>query len=51
MTDIVIQAKALGKQYTIGHQTENGHYVALGAQRRELRDPARGICTKVWYHT
>jgi hypothetical protein len=29
MPDIVIQAENLGKKYTIGHQTENGRYVAL----------------------
>jgi len=29
MSDIVIQAENLGKKYTIGHQAENGRYVAL----------------------
>ena len=29
MPDIVIQAENLGKKYTIGHQAENGRYVAL----------------------
>ena len=43
MTDIVIQAEALGKKYTIGHQTERNRDVALRAQGRELRNPARGI--------
>lgn len=50
MTDIVIQAENLGKKYTIGHQVENGRDVALRAQERELRDPAREICAKLWYH-
>jgi len=34
--DIVIQAEALGKQYTIGRQTERGHYVALRAVNAKL---------------
>jgi lipopolysaccharide transport system ATP-binding protein len=29
MSDIVIKAENLGKKYTIGHQAENGGYVAL----------------------
>ena len=29
MPDIVIQAENLGKKYTIGHQAENGRYMAL----------------------
>jgi len=29
MSDIVIKAENLGKKYTIGHQAENGRYVAL----------------------
>jgi len=29
MTDVVIKAENLGKKYTIGHQAENGRYVAL----------------------
>jgi lipopolysaccharide transport system ATP-binding protein len=29
MPDIVIKAENLGKQYIIGHQTENGRYLAL----------------------
>jgi lipopolysaccharide transport system ATP-binding protein len=29
MTDIVIKAENLGKKYVIGHQTENGPYLAL----------------------
>jgi len=41
--DIVIQAEALGKKYTIGHQAANSRYVALRARRRALRNPARGI--------
>ncbi|MGC9397279.1 MAG: nucleotidyltransferase domain-containing protein, partial [Anaerolineae bacterium] len=48
--DIVIQAENLGKKYTTGHQAENGHDVALPAQGRDLRDPARGIRAKLWYH-
>jgi hypothetical protein len=39
MTDIVIQAEHLGKKYTIGHQAENGHYVA----RRGEFEPNYGI--------
>ena len=50
MPDIVIQAENLGKKYTIGHQAENGRDVALRAQGRALRDPARGIRAKLWYH-
>jgi hypothetical protein len=48
--DIVIQAETPGKHDTIGHQAENGRAVALRAQGRALRDPARGVCAKVWYH-
>jgi len=29
MSDIVIQSEALGKKYIIGHQAENGRYLAL----------------------
>jgi ABC-type polysaccharide/polyol phosphate transport system ATPase subunit len=29
MSDIVIKAENLGKKYTIGHQSENGRYLAL----------------------
>src|SRR6266516_5126583 len=29
MSDIVIKAEGLGKKYVIGHQAENGRYVAL----------------------
>jgi lipopolysaccharide transport system ATP-binding protein len=29
MPDIVIKAENLGKKYVIGHQTENGPYLAL----------------------
>jgi hypothetical protein len=43
MPDIVIQAENLGKKYTTGHQAENGRDVALRAQGRALRGPARGI--------
>ncbi len=50
MSDIVIQAENLGKQYTIGHQAENGRYVALRTQKRALRNPARDIRAKLWYH-
>ena len=41
MTDVVIQAENLGKQYTTGHQTENGRYVAL---RDVLAQNARKLC-------
>jgi len=41
MSGIVIQAENLGKHYPTGHQAENGRYVALRAQGRALRDPAR----------
>ena len=49
--DIVIQAENLGKHYTTGHQAENGRDVALRAQGRARRDPAWGICAKLWYHS
>lgn len=29
MSDVIIRAENLGKKYTIGHQAENGRYVAL----------------------
>jgi lipopolysaccharide transport system ATP-binding protein len=29
MSDLVIKAENLGKKYVIGHQTENGPYLAL----------------------
>jgi hypothetical protein len=51
MTDVVIHAENLGKKYTIGHQAENGRYVALRTQGRALRDPARGVYAKLWYHS
>ena len=41
MPDIVIQAENLGKKYTIGHQAENGRYVAL---RDVLVNNARKLC-------
>ena len=44
MSDIVIKAENLGKKYTIGHQAENGGYVAL---RDVLMRNARGL----WYKT
>lgn len=44
MTDIAIRAEALGKKYTIGHQSENGRYVAL---RDVLMRNARGV----WHKT
>jgi len=43
VSDVVIQAEALGKHDTIGHQAENGRDVALRAQGRALRNPAREI--------
>ena len=50
MPDIVIQADNLGKHYATGHQAENGRAVAPRTQGRALRDPARGVCAKLWYH-
>jgi len=44
MSDIVIQAENLGKKYTIGHQTDNGRYMAL---RDVLMQNARSL----WYKT
>jgi lipopolysaccharide transport system ATP-binding protein len=44
MTDIVIKAENLGKKYTIGHQSENGRYLAL---RDVLVQNARSL----WYKT
>ena len=29
MSEVIIRAENLGKKYTIGHQVENGRYVAL----------------------
>jgi lipopolysaccharide transport system ATP-binding protein len=44
MTNIVITADNLGKKYTIGHQAENGRYVAL---RDVLMQNARSL----WHKT
>ncbi len=44
MSDVVIKAENLGKKYTIGHQAENGGYVAL---RDVLMQNARGL----WHKT
>jgi lipopolysaccharide transport system ATP-binding protein len=44
MSDIVIKAENLGKKYVIGHQAENGRYVAL---RDVLMQNARGL----WHKT
>jgi lipopolysaccharide transport system ATP-binding protein len=44
MSDIVIKAENLSKKYTIGHQSENGGYVAL---RDVLMQNARGF----WHKT
>ena len=44
MPDIVIKAENLGKKYTIGHQAENGRYLAL---RDVLMQSARGL----WHKT
>lgn len=44
MSDIVIKAENLGKKYVIGHQAENGRYVAL---RDVLVQNARSI----WHKT
>ena len=43
MSDIVIKAENLGKMYTIGHQDENGRYVAL---RDVLMHNARNLWNK-----
>jgi lipopolysaccharide transport system ATP-binding protein len=43
MPDIVIKAENLGKKYIIGHQAENGRYVAL---RDVLVQNARGLWRK-----
>jgi lipopolysaccharide transport system ATP-binding protein len=43
MSDIVIKAKNLGKKYVIGHQTENGPYLAL---RDVLMQNARSLWNK-----
>ncbi|MBW7881361.1 MAG: ABC transporter ATP-binding protein [Caldilineaceae bacterium] len=44
MSDVVIRAEKLGKKYTIGHQAENGRYVAL---RDVLVQNARAV----WHRT
>jgi lipopolysaccharide transport system ATP-binding protein len=44
MSDIVIKAENLGKRYTIGHQSENGRYLAL---RDVLVQNARSL----WHKT
>ena len=43
MNDIVIKAENLGKMYTIGHQAENGRYIAL---RDVLMHNARNLWNK-----
>jgi lipopolysaccharide transport system ATP-binding protein len=43
LSDIVIRAEGLGKQYIIGHQAERGGYTAL---RDVLVQNARGLWTK-----
>jgi len=43
MSSIVIKAENLGKKYTIGHQAENGRYVAL---RDVLMHNARTLWNK-----
>jgi len=43
MNDTVIKAENLGKMYTIGHQGENGRYLAL---RDELMQKARTLWNK-----
>lgn len=44
MSDVVIKAENLGKKYTIGHQAENGRYVAL-------RDVLVHNAKSLWYKT
>lgn len=43
MSDVVIKAEGLGKKYVIGHQAENGSYVAL---RDVVMHNARGLWQK-----
>jgi len=43
MSDIVIKAESLGKKYVIGHQAENGPYLAL---RDVLMQNARTLWNK-----
>lgn len=44
MSDVVIKAENLGKKYTIGHQAENGRYMAL-------RDVLVHNAKSLWYKT
>ena len=44
MSDIVIKAENLGKKYTIGHQAENGRYLAL-------RDVLMQNARSAWHKT
>ncbi len=44
MSDVVIKAENLGKKYVIGHQAENGRYVAL-------RDVLMHNACKIWQTT
>src|SRR5437899_1895596 len=44
MRDVVIKAEGLGKKYVIGHQAENGRYVAL-------RDVLMHNVRKMWQTT
>src|SRR5438477_8767348 len=44
MSDVVIKAEGLGKKYIIGHQTENGRYVAL-------RDVLTHNVRSMWHKT
>ena len=44
MSDIVLKIENLGKKYTIGHQTENGRYMAL-------RDVLMQNVRSFWYKT
>ena len=43
MSDVVIKAENLGKKYVIGHQAENGRYLAL---RDVLMHGVRGMWRK-----
>ena len=44
MSDTVIKAESLGKKYVIGHQAENGRYVAL-------RDVLMHNVRSMWHKT
>src|SRR6266704_1257028 len=44
MTDVVVKAEGLGKKYVIGHQAENGRYVAL-------RDVLTHNVRSMWHKT